>query len=78
MTTTINDCRANRHYCFGQYIQICEDVVKSHLGLDKKFGGGSMTWNNFKSTSYKCTRDDVQVEVFIDFNRHTVTITTTE
>ncbi|MBQ7205009.1 MAG: hypothetical protein IJS04_04110 [Muribaculaceae bacterium] len=76
MTTTINDCRANRNYCFGQYLQICEDVVKSHLGQDREFKGGTMDWNYFKSTSYKRTNDDVQVEVYIDFNLHTIAITT--
>ena len=78
MTATINDCRANRHYCFGQYEQICADVVKSQLGQDREFKGGTMSWNYFKSTSYGHTNGDVRIEVFIDFNLHTISITTYE
>ena len=78
MKSTINDCRANRNYCFGQYQQICADVVKSQIGQDREFKGGTMDWNYFKSTSYKRNNSDVQVEVFIDFNLHTIAITTKE
>jgi hypothetical protein len=78
MTTSIkfNDCRANRNYCFGQYQQICNDVVKSHTGQDREFNGGTMDWNYFKATSWKKNWSDVQVEVFMDFRTHEITITT--
>jgi hypothetical protein len=71
-----NDCRANRNYCFGQYQQICNDVVKSRLGQDREFKGGEMDYNYFKATSWKKDWNDVAVNVFIDFRTHEITITT--
>jgi len=75
--TKLEDCRANRNYCFGQYQQICEDVVKSVTGQDREFKGGFMSWNEFKATSYFNNESNNIIEVRIDFNLHEITITET-
>lgn len=76
MEKTINDKRANRDNDIKGYRELCHDVVKEQLGIDKEFGGCTMTYDTFKSTAWKHNYKDIQVDVRIDFNAHTITITT--
>ena len=75
-TKTIYDERINRNNNFGGYCRLSRELVKQATGYDKKFAGGEMSWNEYKSTAYKETHfEDVQVHIVLDFNTHKATIT---
>ena len=75
-TKEIYDKRINRDNNFGGYEKLSNELVKKATGYDKKFKGGSMSWNEFKSTAYRQTHyDDVQIDIVLDFNTHKATIT---
>lgn len=72
---TLTDNRINRDNNFGGYQTLSNELVKNETGYDKKFSGGSMSWDNYTSTAYKKTYfDDVQIDITLDFNSHTATI----
>lgn len=75
MTTSIfTDSRVNRDINMGKCHSICVEYAKKATGQDRVFGGGTMTWNDYTSNSWKRDRFDIQVKATLDFNLHTVTI----
>lgn len=75
-TLTITDSRINRDSNFGKYMELSNELIKTSTGYDKEVSGGRMTWDYYQATAYKKTHfDDVQVNIFLDFNTNTATIT---
>lgn len=72
---TITDKRFNRNYCMCQYTDMCKEIVKRELNLDRSdLHCTSMSWDEFKAVSYKQNYLDVQVDCTINFNTGTLTI----
>ena len=73
-TIGVDDARINRDNNFGGYCRLAAELVEQATGMKRTFGGGTMTWNDFHSTSYRHTWGDCQVDVTMDFNNHKATI----
>ena len=74
-TTTYTDSRINRNNNFGGFCELASEIVLSKTGINKEFKGGNMTYNEFKSTAHRYDWNDSEVEVIMNFNDNTITIT---
>lgn len=70
-TTTHHDSRINRDQNAAKFLEICGE----YTGRD--FSGWMMSWNEFKTTSYRDSSNGLytQVDVILDFNTNSITIT---
>lgn len=69
MKTTVNviDSRINRNNDAKGYMELCTELVQSQ-GYDKSFTSGwQMTYNEFKTTYYKKDRNDIQIDITLNF-----------
>lgn len=69
------DSRANRDHNLGFYNRMCVEYANKVFGQNRAFGGGTMSWDYYTSTSWRRTHDDIAISVYIDFNTNTVTVT---
>ena len=74
-TKTYTDSRINRNNDFGGFCELAQEIVHDKTGINKEFKGGSMTYNEFKSTAYRHNWKDAEVDVVMDFNTNKITIT---
>lgn len=73
---TINDSRINRNNNFGFYTELSRELVKTATGMQRdSLHGHTMSWDEFKAVSYMHDNNDVQVDVVLDFNTNSATIT---
>ncbi len=71
-TTTKHDSRINRDNDAFTFLQLCREFTNREFN-----GGWQMSWNEFKTSSYRNSRKGIytQVDVLLDFNTNTITIT---
>lgn len=75
-TQTITDARINRDHCWGQLIELANEIA-GKLGIAKTFEiNGCLAWNYMESHAYQTREDRTQVDLRFDFNQHTATFTT--
>lgn len=74
-TIDVTDARINRDNNMGGYGMLAAELVEQATGMKRSFGGCTMSYDEYTTTSYRHTHRDCQVSVVMDFNKHTMTIT---
>lgn len=72
---TYKDSRINRNNNMGGYQRLAQELVADKVGEARDFGLGSMSWDEYHTTSYKRTWQDKQIDVTMNFALGTYTIT---
>lgn len=70
----MNDARASRSYAAWQYLDLAREAVRELFGVERVFGGWSMGYYEFSTTSWPQDRTDSKYEVYIDFNEHKISV----
>lgn len=72
-TTTNHDERINRDQNAAAFLEICSE----YTGRDFSNSGYTMSWDEFKTSSYRNSSKGLytQVDVLLNFNTNTITIT---
>lgn len=74
-TVKVSDRRINRDNNMMGYRELCTELVQAQ-GYNKTFDGGCiMSYDEFKTTAYKQNRNDVQVDITLNFITGEATIT---
>lgn len=73
MEKTFTDNRISRDLCVMQFIDIANEYLQSEFGREVK-GGSSMSWTEFKTQSYAKDRTEVQINVVINYDKKTITL----
>ena len=75
-STTYTDSRINRNNDACGFRRLAHEIVLDKTGIDKEFEGGFvMTYDKFETSAYRKDRKDSQIDVVMDFNANTITIT---
>jgi hypothetical protein len=73
MEKTIYDSRISRDLCMYQFEELANEYLQKEFGRQVK-GGCSMTWYTFKTQSYAKDHTEKQINVLIDYDKQTITL----
>ena len=74
MKKTWNDSNVTRSHSVLYYTLLVGQYTENLLGNPRKFSGWMMSYDEFKTTSWRADMHDTQVDAVLDFNAHTITI----
>ena len=70
------DSRITRQLSWGHCDQIALELIKKHTGQVRNLGGSSLYWSYYTVTSYRRGANDIAINLVLDFEKNSYTITT--